>query len=74
MYYMRKLFRTYAGDRFIECSDARIAAMCFPRGKARSSRGAAVHKRTEREFSNFFRFYPRIYQLSNQIASIAPTG
>jgi len=36
---------THARDRFIECSDARIAVIRFPRGKARSNCGAVMHKR-----------------------------
>lgn len=57
-----------AGDWFIECSDARIAAMRFPRGKARLN-GAVVHKRMGNvNFFIFLRFYPHICQLSNQVA------
>lgn len=60
--------RSVCGDRVQRCTNC---CNVFSAGKARSSRGAVVYKRTEREFSNFLDF-THVYQLSNQIASIAP--
>lgn len=60
-----------AGDWFIESAAMHELQQCVFRGGKRVR--VAVHKRTEREFSNFLDFI-HVCQLSNQTAQIAPAS